>query len=544
MRRVGAVAALLLLVVVGDARPAAAHAELRSTTPVSGAVLGDDPPEEIVIRFTEPVEASLGAIRVYDEQADRLDDGDVFRPQGDRKAVGLRLPALERGGYVVTWRVVSADAHPIHGAFTFRVGPAATAGDDTAALARELLAQDGGDAAVGLAYAIARFAVFAGLVGLIGGLAAVLFLWPAGRTAPAAGRLLWGWWATAFVATALAIGLQGAHGAGLGLLDAFDPDVLATAVDTRYGTVSLSRLAVLVALGALLALLRRGRRPSMLLVGTAAADAVVLAATPGLAGHAATGGLALAAVLADTVHVLAVAVWLGGLAVVAVVVLRRTDEETVAAVVPRFSRVAFGAVAVVLATGVFQSWRQVRVLDAATETTYGRLLLVKLGLFLALVGAAAVSRRWVQARATTSHGLRRTVAVELGLAVAVLAVTALLVNAPPARTALAQPFSAELEADGLLVDVTVDPAKAGATDIHVYTLTPEGAVREVEEITLELTLASEGIGPIKVPTQRAGPGHFAAYGFDIPIAGRWELEAVVLVTDVDQVRATTTIPIR
>ena len=69
-------------------------------------------------------------------------------------------------------------------------------------------------------------------------------------------------------------------------------------------------------------------------------------------------------------------------------------------------------------------------------------------------------------------------------------------------------------------------------------------MKEVEEITLELALPSEGITALKIPTQRAGPAHFAAYGFDIPIAGRWELTAVVLVTDIDQVRATTTVPIR
>jgi copper transport protein len=78
----------------------------------------------------------------------------------------------------------------------------------------------------------------------------------------------------------------------------------------------------------------------------------------------------------------------------------------------------------------------------------------------------------------------------------------------------------------------------------VYTLTPEGQVGEVKGFSAELTLPDRDIGPIEVPLERAGPGHFAAYGFDIPIAGEWELEAVALVSDVDQVRATTTIDIR
>ena len=558
----GLVVALALLVV--PAAPAWAHAELRSTTPPSGARF-DEPPREVVLRFTEPVEASLGAVRVWNEDADRIDTGRVARPGGDRRAVAVPLPPLDDGGYVVTWRVVSADGHPIHGAFTFRVGPAVGDDDGTAALAREMLAQDGGDPVTGFAYAVARLVLFAGILGVVGGGLFAVFLRPPGRPRREGAGLLWSSWALAAVGTVAAVALQGAHGAGLGISGVFDPDVFGAALDTRYGSVSAARLGVLVALGALL--LVALRRPAGLPgPGRAlfAVAAVVLAATPGLAGHAVTGDLVALAVAADTLHVVAVAVWLGGLALLAVTVLRRGDAADGAPVVDRFSTVAAWSVVVTVATGSFQGWRQVRVVDAATATTYGRLLLLKVGLVVALIAAAALSRRWVRARAArrvvaASPGpgamasrpgspplsaLRRTVAVELALAVAVLAVTALLVNAPPARSALARPASIDLTAGDVLVTVTVDPAKAGTTDIHAYTLTPEGAVRDVEEISIALRLPREGIGSLDVPLRRAGPGHFAAYGFDLPIPGTWELETTVRLTDVDQERATATVVIR
>ena len=122
--------------------------------------------------------------------------------------------------------------------------------------------------------------------------------------------------------------------------------------------------------------------------------------------------------------------------------------------------------------------------------------------------------------------------------------TSLLVNAQPGRTALAQPFSAELNAKSVLIDVTVDPAKAGVTDIHTYTLSPEGAVKDVKDLTAEIELPGKGIGPITVPLRRAGPGHFSAYGFDLPIAGHWQLTVKALVSDIDEVQASTTIPVR
>jgi copper transport protein len=206
----------------------------------------------------------------------------------------------------------------------------------------------------------------------------------------------------------------------------------------------------------------------------------------------------------------------------------------------------------------------VRSTAALTGTTYGRLLVVKVALFTAMVVLAALSRRWVQARyrvpamrlspgpgaaaaapdAGTVSQLRRTVGAETMVAAAVLAVTALLVSAEPARSALARPFSTELRTNQILVDLTVAPAKAGPADLHFYTLSPAGAVQDVAELDVSLRLPGKDVGPLVVPVQRAGPGHFSAYGFEIPLRGRWELDVVARLTEIDQVRATTTVPVR
>ncbi len=141
-------------------------------------------------------------------------------------------------------------------------------------------------------------------------------------------------------------------------------------------------------------------------------------------------------------------------------------------------------------------------------------------------------------------GYRRSIRVETVLGVAILAVTALLVNAQPARSALAQPYAAELVADDLLIDLTIDPAKAGPTEIHVYTLTSTGAVAEVEDLTLSLTLPSRDIGPLEVPLERAGPGHFSAYDVEIPLPGEWTIDVQALVDEFTEATAQDTVDVR
>jgi copper transport protein len=547
------------------AAPASAHASLKSTEPVGGTAL-DKAPDRVVLRFSEAVQIPLGSIRVFASPSGKqVETGAAGHEDGGR-AVTVKLPELDDGNFIVTWRVTSADSHPIHGAFTFTVGEATGAADS--ALIEKLLASGSGSTTVGAVYAVVRFAAFAALVLLVGGFAFVALVWPAGAALARTRRVLWAAWGLALVSTAVGIPVQGAYSAALPLSKVFSSTVLSGVFDERFGQVWSARLGILAVMGAVLVMLRQGKtargwnRPILLAGGVAA---VALMVTPGLAGHAASQDLAALAMVADVIHLLAVSLWLGGLALLAVAVLPRRLPDEMAAVVPRFSRLAFGSVIAILVTGSFQSWRQVRSVDALTDTTYGRLLIVKVLLFAVLVALGALSRRVVQARyqvpaARLSFGpgtatlggpdeetvgrLRRAVGAETVIAVVVLAVTALLVNAQPARSALAQPFNGEMSNDMVLVNVTLDPAKAGPTDLHIYTLSPTGQQLEVQELTARFTLKSDDVGPLTVPVERAGPGHFSAYDFNLPLRGDWTLEIKTLLSDIDEATLSTLIPVK
>ena len=551
------------------AGPASAHAVLETTEPVGGTAVATSP-ERVVLRFSEAVQIPPLAIRVFSSPGgDQVAAGSAGRADGQSNAVEAKLPDLDKGAYIVTWRVTSADAHPIHGAFTFTVGEAKGAEAD-AALVQKLLASGGGDTTVGAVYAVIRFAAFASLVLLVGALAFVGLLWPAGLAVARTRRILWGAWAVALVTAAVGIPIQATYVAGLPISKALSSTVRSAMLDDRFGQVWSARVLILILTAALLAFLFRsipGKERQNVPPGVLAAGgllAVGLLLTPALAGHAATQDLVPLAIVSDVLHVGAVSVWLGGLALLALAVLPRRVADELGVVVPRFSRAAFVAVITILVTGAFQSWRQVRSTDALTETTYGRLLIVKVVLFGVIVGLGALSRRFVQARyrapaprlsfgpgtdtadpdSEIVAGLRRTVGAETVIAVVVLVVTALLVNAQPARSALAQPFSASMRSDLVLVDVTVDPAKAGPADFHLYTLSPQGGQQEVQELTATLTLPSQEVGPLKVPLSRAGPGHFSAYDFALPLRGEWKLEVKALLSEIDEATVSTTIPVK
>jgi copper transport protein len=359
------------------------------------------------------------------------------------------------------------------------------------------------------------------------------------------------------VTTVAALALQAVYAAGRPLGDVVRWSVVSGVFETRFGQAwSLRLLVLLVAAPLLVAAGRRTptqrRGPLLVSLGVLATALLV---TPGLAGHPGADDPAAFAVALDALHLGSVSLWLGGLAVLSLLALRPVRDPTdgtddVIGVVRCFSTVALVAVVVITLTGFTQGWRQAGSLAAVTGSTYGRLLLAKIGLFAGMVALGAVSRSWLRRRLAGEDGtaplsrLRQSVAGEALIAVAILAVTAVLVDTVPAKSALAQPFSTELHTDSVLIDVTVDPAKTGAVDVHAYTLTHQGAVLDLPELTAELSLPGRDIGPLEIPLKKAGPGHFVASAFDVPLPGLWELYLVARTSDIHEEDITTEVPIK
>ncbi|MFE7440613.1 copper resistance CopC/CopD family protein [Streptomyces chartreusis] len=390
---------LLLLAATGllfaGAGPVSAHAAVTGSAPQQGAVV-DKAPTQVSLTFSEKVALSGGSLRVLDPKGKRVDRGDPANLTGTTYAVKLH-GGLPDGTYTVTYQVVSEDSHPVAGAYTFSIGaPSQTT--------VSVSGQTAGGGVVGTLYGFGRYVSYAGFIVMVGGAAFVLACWQRGAGVRALQRLTVAGWLALTAATLGLLLLRGSYTGSGKVGDVFDLDLLGQVLQTKTGAALVSRLLLLAAAALFIAVLfgayekREDEEKRDLTFGLAVGGVVVsagLAASWAMSEHASTGLQAGIAMPVDIIHLLAVAGWLGGLAALLVALYRSPADTPVDALaVRRFSRLAFGSVLALVATGIYQSWRQLGSWTAFTDTRYGQLLLVKIGLVAVLVGIAWVSRRW------------------------------------------------------------------------------------------------------------------------------------------------------
>ncbi|WP_346776732.1 copper resistance protein CopC [Streptomyces sp. HNM0574] len=635
-----------LLCVLGAAAPASAHAALTDSNPAENSVV-DSAPRQVVLSFSEGVSMSDGSLRVLGPDGERVDTGKVRDAGAEggggaaaKRATGLKS-GLGKGTYTVAWQAVSADSHPVSGAFTFSIG----APSKTSAKVPEQTAGPGpGGGAVGSLYEVGRYAAYAGFVLLVGGALFALACRPRGGAERPVRRVVVTGWVTLAAATLALLLLRTPYTGSGRFADVLDLGGLRDVLGTKPGIALAARLLLLGAAALCLPLLFKARTGRAL--GLWSAGGVValgLAATWAAAEHASTGIQPWLAMPMDVVHLLAMAAWLGGL--VALLTALTWGPPVESASVRRFSGYAFWSVAALAATGIYQSWRQVGSWDALTGTSYGRLLLVKVGIVAVLLLVARASRRWTSrladpsapvpapspaadaepaqlstATATTSgpartaatetepeladgtapldpdpvraaqlarqraaaddarrrrqrdadperSGLRRSVLVEAGIAVVLLAVTTALTGTEPARTEAAAGDGASGPAahehagrtewpvriafdtggpDGKgTAALRLTPGRTGDNTLRLTATAPDGSPVDAPEVKIAFTLPAKDIGPLPVtPEPVPGrEGEWRAEDVQLPLPGTWKAAVTVRTSDIDQVTETRTVHI-
>ncbi|WP_411771285.1 copper resistance CopC/CopD family protein [Streptomyces gramineus] len=589
LRALALLGSLLTALLLASAAPASAHAALRGSDPADGAVLKSSP-GSVTLTFTESVGLLDDSFRVYDPTNHRVTTGGPGHGPGGADTARITFPKrLGTGTFTVAWRVVSADSHPVSGALTFSVGePSAT----TAAVPAGPVE----DPATGSLYDIGRYVAYLAVALLLGGIAFLALCRPP-DPGPLRGPIRTAWW-TLLAATLFLFLLRSPYEEGTSPAAAFDLSALGGTATGRPGLVLLARVALLAVTAGLYAVLVRRRtdrfrpssRPFLITTGILA---VALALTWATAEHASAGIQVPLAITSSVLHLLAMSLWLGGLTAL-LTLLRRTDAGSLpAAVVTRFSRVAFASVTVLVVTGVYQSWRGLGSWQALTGTAYGRLLLVKIAAVVLLLAAASQSRRWtarlagapvtaaVTARdrvpqtvgappeatppaapepdpAPDHRGLRRSVLAEVAVGVAVLVVTTILTGTLPGRAAAeaADQGTGGVTAGGIpaaavamvpfdvgtpnghgKVQITLDPGRVGANSVQAVVFGPDDGISAVPELRLSFTLAAQKIGPLPAALTDRG-GYWATDAVNLPIPGEWTMNLTVRVSDLDQVTVT------
>jgi copper transport protein len=347
--------------------------------------------------------------------------------------------------------------------------------------------------------------------------------------------------------------LEGPYVAGAGITHAFTWAYLDNTVHTGYGLWHSTRVLLL----GLLALAWRGRRDTesvdwleelswLLLGGVVVTFSVV--------GHAQTTSPIWLSITADALHVGAMATWAGGLVMLLAAIMPRRDPGELHEILPVFSRVALGCVAVLGASGLYAAFRGVGEWRALFTTEYGLLVSFKVLLFVILIGLGYTGRRSVQrlsagggsasvtANATTFERVRRTVLVEVALVTVVLIATAVLVGQPRGREALAisdaKPVSTTADlTEGRSAVITVEPGKHGIVTVTIG-LT---AGAQPQAITATATQQSKKIGPIPLDLKADGTNRYQASDVNLPVSGHWTFQLVVTYSASDAISTDATV---
>jgi copper transport protein len=500
---------LAALLTIAAAAPARAHAVLVESVPADAASVAE-PPIEIRLRFNEPV--SPVAVRLLDAQAIEV-PGVTVEARGE---VVLVRPAAELppGGYFLSYRVTSLDAHAVGATVRFGVAVPAPGADPAVA-----------DRRLAWAASAIRWLLYVAALGAAGATLFVAFVRPpaalARPTTTLATRLAW-------VALGTVVVRLGVAGIELGDLPLA---ALATARPWALAmTTSLATASLLACLG-LASIVAAARLPGW----GPAVGAAAVALSFALTGHAASAPPRWLTGTALTLHAFCAAFWLGSLPPLARALgLPRTQAV---AVLRRFSALATWAVAVLVVAGATLAWVQLG--GAASQlwgTAYGVRLLVKLALVAALLAIAA-GNRFLLTPALAAGGapgrLRLTLGADVVLAVAVLAVTATFPLSPPPRAVAPATDGVTVVVPGPGGQATLSllPGRRGRNRLEAGVVDRDGAPVLAREGSLSWSTADGSFQPARASVSLPAPGAVIAEDIMLPRAGRWRLRLDLLVDD-------------
>ena len=524
----------VVVLLLGPAGPASAHATLISSDPVEGAVL-DAAPDQIRLTFDEAVAAVPDGAQVFDAEGAPV--AASAAATGTELAVSL-TEQVGPGTYVVVWRVVSEDGHPVSGSLTFSVGapsadvtlPPSSATSTTAAP---------------LALSVARWLGYAGLLLSSGLVAFCLLVVPADQLTGRVRHRLVTIARAAGVATAVAwlvalpLTVLYQLGAGVGSL---------TRSSTWAGVSTAEYVvtaAVVLGTAAAVGLLGRGTPSAPRRLAALAAGAVAVVA-PALTGHTRAATPEAWVVGADMLHLLAGSIWLGGLVGLALTLRELADRGDAAVVVlARFSGLAAGVVVALVAAGSVLAWRIVGSWDALVSTGYGRLLLVKVAFALVAVAIAAWNRYRLlppfragtrqRTRRAGADVLVRALVAEASVLVVVLAVTGFMVDRSPQAEASAVGRERNSVQTATLGDVAVQarltPLIPGPHTLTLELTDSAGAPFEGFDAP-RARLASDEVDLGPVELTNVGPGTYTS-DVVLPSPGTWRLQVSLRTSEFD-----------
>jgi copper transport protein len=515
---------IALLIALAPASEACAHASLVKAAPADGAVM-PLPPAALTLTFNEPVSPLV--VRLIGPAGAPL--APIAVTAQDTTVTISAPPNLRRGTHVLSWRVISADGHPVGGSLMFSIGARSPAAQP------ENLADRSVRAALWVVRVVMYVALFVGAGG------AFFAAW----IADGAPRRAWIVFvlAAGLVAVVLSIGLQGLDALDLPLSGLQRKLAWEAGLATSYGATAVAAaLALLVAVFGCVAKSASTAR-ALSLVGVIGAGLAL-----SLSGHASTAAPQLLNRPAVFLHAVCVAFWIGSLLPLCLAVgsARTRGPHSVGAQLERFSRAIPLVIVLLVASGLWLAFVQLDRIAALWTTSYGQLLACKLACVAVLLALAAANRyrlvpKFETGSAAAARPLATVIAFELIIALLILSLVALWRFTPPPRAlAVAAPISLHLHGEKAMAEIEI---KRNGEAAGASLLLLDGAFRPLaaKEVTLVLANPAAGIEPMRRIARRAGETNWRIDDLRIPVAGRWTLGVEILISDFDKVTVEDTV---
>ncbi len=523
VRLLRSIAAIVLATIVASLlvlSGALAHAALVSSDPADGSVL-PTAPASIVFAFTEPVSPLVFTLLSADGERRPL-DGAV----AENQTLTVPLPpGLSHGTHLVSWRIVSADGHPVGGALVFSIGEPGT---------RPAMAGGGDQLLVGLIWLV-RAALYAAMFLAVGTAVFGVLLAPLPRPL-ARLPLLVG--AGGLFLAVLALGLHGLDALGVGLSSLLSATAWSAALSTSYGaSIGVAVLAFLAVV--LSSLLPSGRRRAMLV----ALAWISAALAPMLSGHAGTASPVWLSKPAVFLHIAGLVFWVGALAPLRW--LLRSGDAAALSALQRFSRLIPLAVAPIIVSGIVLVVLQMGPPGPAWQSPYAILLGAKLALLLPLFGLAlwnrvALTKPALMGAEPARRHLRRSIGVELLLVLLVFGVVAGWRFTPPPRVIAeieASPARAHIHTEAAMADVTITPGHAGESQMRIWLTDGDFIALAPKSLVVALSSPALGIERLQRPATLGDDGYWQL-SLLLPAGGTWSVELDVRIDDFKLVKLT------
>jgi copper transport protein len=517
---------------------ASGHATVISSNPSPNEAM-DTLPEKISIQFSENIQPAFHSLEVFSQDGDKIQIQDSAISEQSEKVLEAKWKGtIDEGIYYIKWRVVSSDGHPIEGTIPFQLGESTVLQD------QEISKVNAGfPNSINVFLQSLQYICFAALTGI---LFFQLSLMKGSRLFEASTRArLYLWLSFAGLAFSIfcSLPLKVTIDAGVGWADAFNGTFIKEVLNaTSFGTIYIIEILLLLLLFLVIYFMLENSLNKSLPFLSFIIIAILMVCKA-LTGHTAAVPNQVLAVLMDFLHLLSMALWLGGLMALLVILPGLADRQAEDkktfywSIIQRFSRWSFLFVIILIVSGIYSSLQHVPTIHSLINTTYGQLLLAKIGLMLIMIvlGAFHYFRGKKQVKK-----LGYSVGMEFGLGIVVLIVAALLTNV---QTAMSSPGPIEktlLTDENNEVTLMVTPNEVGDNLIQVNLSNGGKPIAEIEQLTITMQPVDTPGGEIKLQMQEKNTGTFASKSI-LTMPGKWNIHIHGLTDSLDSINADFTI---